>query len=87
MNERVCKDTVGIDKGLLVDKDFFVANFDFITTNRDHPLDIIEFWIHRKLKHDNIVDFGLGNRNERGIGKGQFHAVDKFVDQDMITNL
>ena len=86
-DNRVLKMGVGINKGLFVDKNLFVPDFHHISRDGDHALDVVKFWIGWKLKDDNIVDPRLANRNERLSRKGDFDAIHKLVDENIVANL
>ena len=72
---------------LMVYINFLIADFNNIPGNADDPFDKIFAGIFGEFKHHNISAFWICNGNQGGLYKRQFNSVDKFIDQDMVSDL
>ena len=71
---------------LPVDKDFSTLYFDSVSRQADHPFNKILAWIDRIYKYDDIISLRLTHRHQCGANKRDFNTIDKFIDQDVISN-
>ena len=64
----------------------FIATFNDVTADTDNPLDKIFIRVHRIFEYNDIVSLGRFKRNDGFVPVGYFNAINKFADQNVITD-
>ena len=69
-----------------IDVELLILHFDCLTANSHASLDKVLRGLHRRLKYDDIADFGLFKRKDGFMRKRYFRTVCEFRGEEVIAH-